>query len=514
MTTSANPSSDAAAILSGAPQGTNITAADLPANMQPNEANAARNDAAAQAAMSPQIPATGANTAALNQLGPQHPSVSPAAPQIQPHHGVLGKLAEALFSGKTTEYQTDPKTGQVVPVEVKQKPGQIFRNILGGALMGMAAGSGGADSEGRRVSTDFGSGIGRGAAAALQQRQAQDQQAYQRAQDQAKNQREAQSATDLHLKRQSAMAHSDLQDYQLAANMDLHSPAQIAAANENYSARLQKADEAGAIPASIVIDGKEWNDTPGNADNFHAAYTNNPKAFQPPQGYEAIKGLSVDTPGLHYDQHRDPQTGQVISRWLDQDGNPVDMDSRTTITYRWVPVDQWDQVKSHSGAEINALAGEQVVDPDKTYNLSLGELSQVSRNGIERLNADTRARNSQRTPNPRTPTARRTTSSSDPRVDAAVDKILSSNASPEDQVKALENTNLSPAQKIAGRKLLKSLGPKAPNVKPTAPVIKPPQPGAVITMDAVHAYLAANDNDPAKAREAARKDGWALPGPR
>jgi hypothetical protein len=191
--------------------------------------------------------------------------------------------------------------------------------------------------------------------------------------------------------RMATLAHSDLEDYKLARDLDTHSPDAISNANSNYDMRLQKADEAGAIEPQILVDGENWNGKEGNAEGFYQAYAKDPQAFQPPDGYEFVKGLSVDTSGLHYAQSRDPQTGQIISRWLDKDGQPADLDPRTTITFKSVPIDEWTRVRPHSGAELNKLAGADILDPAKTYNTSLQGLAQLSHEGVQRINASAAA---------------------------------------------------------------------------------------------------------------------------
>jgi hypothetical protein len=105
----------------------------------------------------------------------QAPQVGAASSQPQPtpemhavaHQNVVNKLVSGLLGNQTT-YQVDPQTGKTVAVERPQKPGELFRHILAGAILGGAASTGGGGG--------LGEGAVRGAAAGLQDLRQQDQQ--------------------------------------------------------------------------------------------------------------------------------------------------------------------------------------------------------------------------------------------------------------------------------------------------------------------------------------------------
>lgn len=115
---------------------------------------------------------------------PDQPTQQMAPPQVSPqmaHHAAVGGAWKALgnlLEGKSTSYQQTPNGP--VPVETQNKPGQFFRNILAGALLG--AGSGG-DNAGSGWTA-----AGRGAAAAQQGQQQAQQRAQQQSQQQFQNQ--------------------------------------------------------------------------------------------------------------------------------------------------------------------------------------------------------------------------------------------------------------------------------------------------------------------------------------
>lgn len=119
----------------------------------------------------PQIPQQDQSQQAPVQSSPVNGQPSPAQQQLA-HSALIGHGFKALVSsmaGSTTQYQNTPNGPQ--PVEVPNKPGQFFRNILAGAIMGGVAG-------GESSQNNAGSGwaaAARGAGAAQQGFQQQQQ---------------------------------------------------------------------------------------------------------------------------------------------------------------------------------------------------------------------------------------------------------------------------------------------------------------------------------------------------
>jgi hypothetical protein len=147
------------------------------------------------------MPTTGATAAA--GMGPA------PAPQVQGPN----KWHQAVHAllGTSTTYDQTPNGP--VPRQVENKPGQLFRSILAGAILGGAAGA-------ENSQNDAGSGwsaAGRGAGAARQGQMQQQQQAQQQAQKQFENQqaankeaREAQSAATEDQLRKAEIAHYNI----------------------------------------------------------------------------------------------------------------------------------------------------------------------------------------------------------------------------------------------------------------------------------------------------------------
>jgi hypothetical protein len=326
--------------------------------------------------------------------GTPQPTTGTPAPVPNPHaqvaaanvgkHALLGRLASYLL-GNESQYAVNPQTGQIDTTQAKRKPGDLFRSIVTGAIVGMAAGS---------QAHDFAGGVGMGGAAGIQQQRAMDQQRYARSQDQLAQQRAQWQQKQEQIVNAANLAHSQLETYKLARDLDIHSPDVISKANGAYSAKAEAAEQAGGHDAQIIINGQPWNDRPGNAVGFYTAYSQNPDAFKSPDGYNRIETLSVDTSGLTFDEHRDPATGQITTRWLDKDGQPVDMDKRTTIRFLDVPVSSLNEIQPITGAKLIALnpnLKNSNIDPDTIYQLPLSTVLSLSQVGIRELNDSIKA---------------------------------------------------------------------------------------------------------------------------
>jgi hypothetical protein len=105
----------------------------------------------------------------------QHQPPAPTAQQAMvARHHALGQVTSFLFSNQRDENGAP----------IKQPPGQIFRSLLAGALLGGTMGS-----EGKAQSGSVGgflNGVSRGGNAVEQQNHARQQEAQKQAQDRAK----------------------------------------------------------------------------------------------------------------------------------------------------------------------------------------------------------------------------------------------------------------------------------------------------------------------------------------
>ncbi|SRR6266446_2454551 len=84
---------------------------------------------------------------------PGQAAAEQAAAADNAHHNLFGRAVKATFHALNNTqplYQANPKTGRIEETSVPAKPGQFFRNLLSGMLIGAAAGSERAtDKEGR-----------------------------------------------------------------------------------------------------------------------------------------------------------------------------------------------------------------------------------------------------------------------------------------------------------------------------------------------------------------------------
>lgn len=143
----------------------------------------------------PQQPTQAFNPPAQNVPTPQQAQAA--------HHSKLGMMWNALMPEHTVwGPSADNPNGPPVPTQVKDKPGQLFRSILAGAIMGGAAG---AEAHSQNPNAGFAGGFFPGAKAGRQNQQAEQQKSQQQARQQwqdqltaKKEQREGTAAEDAH----------------------------------------------------------------------------------------------------------------------------------------------------------------------------------------------------------------------------------------------------------------------------------------------------------------------------
>ena len=348
------------------------------------------------------------------------------------HHSALGKLASYLL-GSQTQYIANPQSGQIEQVPVKQKPGELFRAITAGALMGMAAGS---------QARDFAGGVGMGGAAAIQQRQAQDQQRYARAQQQLQNQREQQTVDEARKSRDAQIAQMNANNLRLDWEMGLQTQKTIDEHNDRERAFQLQLDQAGATPMQIQVGGEDINGQIGNGKALQQVAGSDLDSVKAPDGYHTLHAMEVDTSGLSF------KGGQ----WMDASGNPVNIEDRTRHTLYQLPDNIWDQQADgvKTGADWNKIVGYRMIDPEKEIHATVGDVMAARAKGQEvQLKKsqsgldDAKAR--------KTLTANKVKPSDDPDVNAVVSNLLSSKATG-DQIEAtLGNAQLTDERKTKAR---------------------------------------------------------------
>jgi hypothetical protein len=406
----------------------------------------------AVATPSPQPSAPAAPAAATTQA-PQQPA-TPAQPQPAPspaqqvaaaqnaHHAVLGRLARYLL-GSENQYQVNPQTGQVDATPVQRKPGDIFRSVVTGAILGMAAGS---------QSHDFAGGFGQGGAAAIQQQQNQDQQRYARAQQQQAAQQK-QRAFDLEKQsHDAAVAQQNANNLRLDWEMGLNSQRFLDEHNDRERAFQLQLDQMGATPMKIPSGGEDINDQVGNGKALQKLVGQDLDAVKAPDGYHTLHTMSVDTSGLSF------KGGQ----WVDSDGDPVNIEDRATHTLYQLPDSLWNQRADgiRTGADLNKIVGFQLVDPTRPLGqVTVGDVMAArtkgqelalknSEAGLDAAKAAKALRGANVKP------------SNDPSVNMVANALLSSHATTDDVEQVLDSSSLSDTQKNEVRKMYKQLQPK------------------------------------------------------
>ncbi len=136
------------------------------------------------AVSAPNAPVPAAIQAPVNLPQGQAPP-PPQTPQPQVKGPSPWQRAVHALLGSQTEYQQTPNGP--VPVQTQNKPGQLFRSILAGAILGAGAGTANAE---HNAGSGWGA-AGAGASAVAKNAQFQQQQRQQQAQQQFQNQRQA-----------------------------------------------------------------------------------------------------------------------------------------------------------------------------------------------------------------------------------------------------------------------------------------------------------------------------------
>lgn len=308
------------------------------------------------------------------------PKVAQAAHQKGKMDAVRGFMGH-LF-GAPMDYSVNEK-GETVATPVNQKPGQLFRSILGGAILGMAGGA---------QSRTFAGGVGMGGAAVQERNQRLDEQRYQRAREDFENklkskadsraeeefkQNKLRNDAVIALSNQQLIAASRANDFTSPDRVEEHNKQSLALENFYHS-------EFHGSANPIVVNGKNVNDGSLHANDMMAAKIKDGSAFKPPEGFHRITISRYDTAGLNYEQ--DPKTGR--SRWIDAQGNPVDMNSRQFIQFYDVPDKDMNSARKTKGSEVQNLLGKELgkayaPDANADYYLSPAEALTLATKGLE-----------------------------------------------------------------------------------------------------------------------------------
>jgi len=280
------------------------------------------------------------------------------------HHALFGKAVKAMvhsLNGTQTSYQPNPQTGRIEETTVPAKPGQFFRNLLSGMLIGAASGAQRpTDKEGNPLpgSGGFAGGFGRGVAAQTGFRQQQDQQQYARAQQDLKNQEEREKLDSEEQMHSAMVAHQNVATADLLHNM--HAADDKAHRDHNAAARAYEASltAAGGFPAKMSIGGKLADTIDGGS--FQAAYTKDPSIAKAPEGYERHFISTTDLSELHFDG----------AHWVDDSGEAVNIGKNITIKAYDLPTSTFKTPRQVKGKDINAARRQKIVDDNSSYSVT------------------------------------------------------------------------------------------------------------------------------------------------
>src|SRR5258708_2660176 len=212
---------------------------------------------------------SGAPSPAPSALGgnPQPPPPPTAQQAVEAHHSMLGRVASALL-GRPMDYQIDPATGKTVAVPVQEKPGDLFRHILAGALIGGAAAKG---------TNSVLAGFSRGGVAGIQSNQPTNDHRLPQAQQPFQNSQTADKASQEKLSATAQHEHWNKEELLHERDANLRDSEFLERRNERAEELQKWALEAGGMAAPI-----EGNGELGNGKQFEKLFTRDPQKFRPP----------------------------------------------------------------------------------------------------------------------------------------------------------------------------------------------------------------------------------------
>jgi hypothetical protein len=251
----------------------------------------------------------------------------------------FGNFIHELFTGeKPQTYHTDENGQVVADPQEPRKPGQIFRHILAGALLGASD-----------VFKAAAGGEGHALKDSIERDQATDEKARQHAQQDLQNR--------LQLKKEkreetAAISQKDLNDALIAQHKittistinHISNMAQEALDNHNAFVNTlhQNLATLEAKPLEIPGNGKKGD----SGAEALVAYSKNPKFYEKP-GFSIMPVYEVDTKGLTWNAEK--------NGWFDKDNKRADVQALTTVTLYQVPDKSYNTSVEMTGAQVNKL---------------------------------------------------------------------------------------------------------------------------------------------------------------
>jgi hypothetical protein len=332
-----------------------------------------------QTAQGPQDAQSPASAVPSNVNVPAPPTpVSTEPKPAEDHNTILGKavsgLRHAIEGRQVVGYEPD-ENGVLQEKTGPRKPGQIFRDILLGAMIGGAAGS---ETPNRESALG---GFAMGGATAVQNQDARYAAQAAKMKQQAQQDQAGQQRNQQRIMQEAQVAHNTINLLDFDSHSNRYAPTQIDAHNaSNDVMKKQLLANGGRVP-TILVNGQNLND--GKANNGYALmqqFNKDPQSvMQAPEGFHRLPVTSIDTSGLKFND----------GKWYDSDGNPADLEKYTTHTLVDIPDQAFGQRVQLTGQQINDLMGYQQIPANqskKLFTTSIASVMGLNTKSIKNLN--------------------------------------------------------------------------------------------------------------------------------
>ena len=315
------------------------------------------------------------------QKAAYHAQVDAEAQQADNNrHSLFGRAVQSIvhsLNGTQTSYQANPQTGQVEETTVPAKsPGQFFKNLLMGAIIGGASASAGTVDKDGKITGGGGflGGLSRGGAGVMQARQQQNDSSFKRAQEQLKAQMEAQKQSEEERYHAALTAHENIQTAEILHNQHMADEKSVRDHNAAVRAYESTLIAGGAQPVKLSINGTLSDVVDGST--FQSAYTKDPSIAKAAPGYQRHFLSTTDLSELHYED----------GQWRDDSGKGVDLGKNISIWAYDSPTETMTKPIQTSGKVINAARRQKIVDDNKTYPISPEGMSGIYTLGAKEAN--------------------------------------------------------------------------------------------------------------------------------
>ena len=290
------------------------------------------------------------------------------------HNSLVGRAAKVLFGAPVT----DPRTGESVP----QRPGALFRSLLAGALLGGAlASEPGAVAPG----AGFAGGLARGAAGVEKQIYQRQQDALAREQERKKLDLEESRQADEEMLHEAMSAHLTAETSVFHYQQHWHNQEVLDKKNAAAREYVRALNELGATPVRIPIDGIVPATNEYSATDLANAFMRDNSILHGPTG--SVRHF-VD---LQNAEDLDYVPGKG---WFDPSGKPANLSNLSVVKVYDVPPNLYKQHFTRTGADLNKIAGYQLVAKDRekdNFDVTIEQLTAMMAQNLKNANQKAQA---------------------------------------------------------------------------------------------------------------------------